>query len=242
MNDVIGRPSPTPDREKRCQELRPPFCHILRISVVNFRASGSSVRGSRSTVMKRRARSSETVRPLPVRITKADAFKGTICDRPRMRTRAGRSVIALARRSDFNAVPLRLSRNRTGPPPISSAAIRFSSSSAVAPPVTACGWRPNATDADASGEQALAGAPARHGRRRTTTPGESWRLGRHTAVRSATRNENSSPPVAFEYPPPLPSSVVDGLGIGKTERLKSRGSVEAPAAASSLVGARERSR
>ena len=32
--------------------------------------------------MKRRARSSETVRPLPVRMTKADAFKGTICDRP----------------------------------------------------------------------------------------------------------------------------------------------------------------
>jgi hypothetical protein len=40
---------------------------------LNGRASGSSVRGSNSTIRKRRAKSSDTVRPLPVRITKADA-------------------------------------------------------------------------------------------------------------------------------------------------------------------------
>ena len=39
--------------------------------------------------------------PLPVRMMKADALSGTICDRPSTRTRAGRSVIALASRSDL---------------------------------------------------------------------------------------------------------------------------------------------
>ena len=75
--------------------------------------------------------------PLPVRITNAKAFKGTITDLPSIRTRAGRSVIALARRSDLKTELLRLSRKRVGLPSINSAEILFSSSSAVAPAVTA---------------------------------------------------------------------------------------------------------
>ena len=43
------------------------------------------------------------VSPLPVRITSAVAFNGTICDLPSTRTLAGLSVIALANRFDLNA-------------------------------------------------------------------------------------------------------------------------------------------
>ena len=135
-----------------------------RMSVANGRASGSSVRASKSTATNRRARSSETVRPLPVRITNADAFNGTICDRPSSRTRAGRSVIALASRSDLKAVLFRLSRNRAGLPSINSAAIRFSSSSAVCTGRHGVRLTPEGNDADAAGEQTLAGAGTRHGR------------------------------------------------------------------------------
>jgi hypothetical protein len=68
---------------------------------------------------------------LPVVWMNAEAFNGTICDLLSSRTRAGRSVIALARRLDSNSVLFRLSRNRAGLPSISSAPIRFSSSSAL---------------------------------------------------------------------------------------------------------------
>ena len=136
--DVGCKPTPPPDSEQRSQEFGTAFAN-LRTDVVLERSSlrRSSVRGSNSTATKRRARSSDTLRPLPVMITKEDAFNCTICDLPSSLTRAGRSVMALARRSERNAVLLRLSRNSAGLPPINSAAIRFSSSSAVAPAVTA---------------------------------------------------------------------------------------------------------
>ena len=96
--------------------------------------------------------------------TKTVALSGTICDRPSTRTRAGRSVMALASRSERKAKLLRLSRNSIGLPPISSAEIRFSISSWLDPPVTACGSRPKATIDDAARQQPLAGAGARHRR------------------------------------------------------------------------------
>jgi hypothetical protein len=48
-----------------------------RISDSNSLASGSSTFASSSTVIKRRARSSETVRPLPVKMTNAEVFSGS---------------------------------------------------------------------------------------------------------------------------------------------------------------------
>ena len=192
-----------------------------RMSVSNGRASGSSVRGSNSTVMKRRARSSDTVRPLPVRITKADAFNGTICDLPSSRTRAGRSVIALASRSDLKAVLFRLSRNRAGLPSISSAAIRFSSSSAVAPAVTACGSRPKAMMQMQRASKPLPAPAPDIGAARSSTPGARWRLGRHTAVSNATRNEDSSRPGALLVSTTAtPLAVVQRLRVSETEGLE----------------------
>ena len=168
-----------------------------RMSFLNGRASGSSVRGSNSTATKRRARSSDTLRPLPVMITKADEFNSTICDLPSSLTRAGRSVIALARRSDRKAVLLRLSRNRAGLPPISSAATRFSSSSAVAPAVTACGSRPKAMMHMQRASRPFPAPAPDIGAARSNTPGAKWRLGRQTAVNNATRKEDSSRPGAL---------------------------------------------
>ena len=165
-----------------------------RISLAKRRASGSSVRGSSSIAINRRARSSETVSPLPVSTTKADGFSGTIRERPRTRTRAGRSVIALARRFDLKAVLLRLSRKSTGLPSISSAEIRFSSSSAVEPPVTACGSRPNAIIAMQRASRPLPAPAPDIGAARSRTPGARSRLGRQTAVNSAARNADSSLP------------------------------------------------
>ena len=51
------------------------FLNVCLNIILNGRASGSSTRGSKSTVMKRLAKSSETDSPLPVRMTKAEAFK-----------------------------------------------------------------------------------------------------------------------------------------------------------------------
>jgi len=88
--------------------------------------------------------SSESLKALPVRITKAVALSRTDSDLPRILTLAGRSVIALASRSGLKDRPFMLSRNSAGAPPINSVLIRFSSSSSVAPAVMALGWRPNA--------------------------------------------------------------------------------------------------
>lgn len=117
-----------------------------------------------------------------------------MCDLPSSRTRAGRSVIALASRFDWKAVLLRLSRNRAGLPSISSAAIRFSSSSAVAPAVTACGSRPNAIMQMQRASSPFPAPAPDIDAARSSTPGARWRLGRHTAVIKATRNEDSSTP------------------------------------------------
>jgi hypothetical protein len=84
------------------------------------------------------------LKALPVRITKAVALSRTDSDLPRILTLAGRSVIALASRSDLKDRPFMLSRNSAGEPPINSVLIRFSSSSSVAPAVMALGWRPYA--------------------------------------------------------------------------------------------------
>jgi hypothetical protein len=63
---------------------------------------------------------------------------------PRILTFAGRSVIALASRSDLKDRPFMLSRNSAGAPLINSVLIRFFSSSSFAPAVMALGWRPYA--------------------------------------------------------------------------------------------------
>ena len=64
--------------------------------------------------MKRRAKSSVTVRPFPVIEMNAVLFSGTMRVWPNSRTRAGRSVITDARVSDRSAIPLTLSRNSAG--------------------------------------------------------------------------------------------------------------------------------
>jgi len=63
---------------------------------------------------------------------------------------------------DLKAVLFRLSRNSAGLPSISSAAIRFSSSSASG---HGMGLTSERDDTDAAGQQSLAGAGTRHGRR-----------------------------------------------------------------------------
>ena len=208
------------------------------MSVVNGRASGSSVRASKSTATNRRARSSETVRPLPVKITKAEALSGTISDRPSTRTRAGRSVIALASRLDLNAVLFRLSRNRAGLPSISSAVIRFSSSSAVAPAVTACGSRPKAMMQMQRASRPLPAPAPDIGAARNSTPGAKCRLGRQTAVSSATRKALSSLPggllASTTATPPVAVSTVSASA--KQKVLKVSRIRPSAAAASSFVG------
>ncbi len=179
------------------------------------------MRGSSSTVIKRRARSSETDKPFPVSAMKADALRGTICDLPNSLTRAGRSVIALANRSDLKAVLLRLSRNSAGPPSINSAAIRFSNSSEFAPDVTACGSRPKAMAQIARTRSPLPAPAPDIGAARTSNPGARCRLGRQTAVNSPTRNADSSLPGAARcLRHRCPESHCGQYSVAKAERLE----------------------
>ena len=89
--------------------------------------------------MNRRAKSSDTLKPLPVSAMNAVLFRPTICVRPSGRTRAGRSVSTEASVSDRSVVPLTLSRNRIGEASINSDASRLSSSWRSPPLVKARG-------------------------------------------------------------------------------------------------------
>jgi hypothetical protein len=76
--DAGCMPSPPPYCKKSSEQFRPPLYHLVTNIGRNGRSSGSSMPASKTTSIKRRARSSETVRALPVRITKDEAFSGTI--------------------------------------------------------------------------------------------------------------------------------------------------------------------
>ena len=71
-------PSPAPDRQQGGQQFRSPRRHLGVESILKGLASGSSVRGSSSTMMNRRARSSDTLSPFPVKITRVEEFSDTI--------------------------------------------------------------------------------------------------------------------------------------------------------------------
>ena len=135
---------------------------------------------------------------------------------------AGRSVIALASRSELRAVLFRLSRNSAGLPSISSAAIRFSSSSRPTPAVTAWGSRPKAMIQMQRASNPLpAPAPERDGAR-SGTPGARCRLGRQTAVSSAAKNEDFvfAGGLAGVDHGHVTGEVADHLSIGERERLE----------------------
>ena len=147
--------------------------------------------------IKRRARSSDTDRPFPVKTTNAEAFKVAIWDLPSKRMRAGLSVMTLASRSDLKVVLFKLSKNKTGLASISSAAMRFSTSSVFAPAVTACGSRPNAMMQMQRARRPFPVPAPDRGGARNKIPGARSRLGRHTAVIKAARKEDSSMPGGF---------------------------------------------
>jgi hypothetical protein len=141
---VCVLPSPTPDCQARRQQFRPRSCTATTGLPPNRRRSGSSMRASNSTQRNRRARSSDTVSPLPVTMTKATAFRGTIVDLPSKRDRDGRSVSMLASKSDLREMALTLSRNKAGVASINSDIMRLSNSARSLPPVKEAGGRPNA--------------------------------------------------------------------------------------------------
>ena len=97
--------------------------------------------------------------------------------------------MTLASKSDLKAVLFKLSKNKTGPPSINSAAMRFSTSSVFVPAVTACGSRQKEMmQVQRASIPFPVPVPDRDGAR-IKTPGARSRLGRHMAVIEAARSE-----------------------------------------------------
>ena len=139
--------------------------------------------------MKRRAKSSDTLKPLPVSAMNAVLFKATICVRPSGRTRAGRSVSIEASVSDRSIVPLTLSRNRIGV--ASKPLVQFLAVAASGE----CAWLyAEGNGADRAYQQALPGPCTRDFRRPEQEARASHRLGRQIAVTRPTKNVLSSMP------------------------------------------------
>ena len=141
---MSAQPAPTPNRERGGEQFGATNSMQPKNPVLKLLCSGSSQRASSSQTINRRAKSSDTFKPLPVTAIKAVLFSGTICVRPRRRTRAGRSVNTEANVSDRRSELLTLSTNSTGAASIRSGARRLSSSCRSPPFVNAWGRIPKA--------------------------------------------------------------------------------------------------
>ena len=189
--------------------------------------------------MKRRARSSETVRPLPVRMTNADALSGTIRDRPSTRTRGGSLGDRAGEEVRFDGGVVEVVEEEDWVAAHNSAEIRFSSSSRWrhwSP--RAYGPRPKAIIAMQRARSPLPAPAPDIGAALRRMPGANMRLGRHIAVSNAATKRRfilARRQVDVDY---RNSVDLESFGIGEAEsaeglaeepqgrlRLRPRGSV-----------------
>ena len=199
--DAGGNSSPSPDCPQRGQQLLAPTQNLR--ANIGLESARFWIFGSRIEIYLDEAprKSSETVSPFPFKDYKYGNVQWQHL-RFAEYSHPGRPFGDCTRKKvglDSHVIQVVEEQNRL--PWMSSDAMRFSSSSAPPPAVTAWGSRPNAMKQIQRASRPFPEPAPDIAAARTSTPGARCRLGRHTAVNSATRKEESRHgPVVYSDP------------------------------------------